>query len=238
MSDALLLDIDVLLLDIGGVLVDVRRDLAQREWTRRTGLPGETFDAAVFGAGRKDAFDRGDLTPEAFFAAAAHDVGADTGPGTAGSEARAASLRDPLRPAVEAAFRAIVQPRPWVVTALEPLVGRVRLALFSNIDPVHHEVFAALPVAGLFEVAALSYRLRARKPERSAYRGALALLGQPPPERVLFADDLLENVDAARALGFRAVHVGGEATLRLFLADLRDEVGEGAPQAKGPAPSR
>jgi putative hydrolase of the HAD superfamily len=194
---------EVLLFDVGGVLVDVRRDLARARWTALTGLPGERFDQAVFGDGRKDAFDRGDLGPTAFFGAALESIGD----------------RD-LGPALDAAFRAIVQPRPWVVPLVAALAARYRLAILSNIDPVHAEELARLPVAALFPTVALSFRIGARKPEPAAYAAALDLLGGVAAERVLLLDDLAPNVAAARAAGLRAVPVPDEATLRSALAAL------------------
>lgn len=195
-----------LLFDIGGVLVDVRRDLARERWTQLTGRDGAEFDRVVFGDGRKDAFDRGALDTAAFFAAALADLDGQADP--------------VLRPALEAAFRAIPQPRPWVVPLVAALAGRYRLALLSNIDPIHGAVFTALPVARLFPTAAFSYRIGARKPEPAAYAAALDVLGGPAPERVLLIDDLAPNVAAARAAGLRAAHVPDEAALRALLADL------------------
>ncbi len=177
-----------ILLDIGGVLVDVRRDLAHSVWTRQTGLPPERFDTAVFGAGRKDAFDRGLLSPEAFFAAAAED---------AGDEA--------LAPAIRAAYEAILVPRNALAAPLDALRGRVRLGVFSNIDPVHAQKVLTAPLfEGRFSVTVLSYETGHRKPEPGAFEAALAAVGAGD---AFLLDDRADVVAAARPLGLPALQV-------------------------------
>jgi len=195
--------VTVLLFDVGDVLVDVRRDLACERWTALSGRPAAAFDDAVFGDGRKEAFDRGDVGVDAFFRGALARLG-DAG----------------LAPALDAAFRAIVQPRSWVVEPVAALARDYRLAILSNIDPVHAEELGRLPVARLFPTAALSFRLGARKPERAAYERALRLLGDPAPDGVLLLDDLAANIEAARAAGLRAAHVPDGAALRTALSAL------------------
>jgi len=56
----------------------------------------------------------------------------------------------------------------------------------------------------MFPVHALSYRLRAMKPEPAAYAGAARLAGVQP-KQIFFTDDRPDNVAAARAAGWDAV---------------------------------
>jgi putative hydrolase of the HAD superfamily len=79
----------------------------------------------------------------------------------------------------------------------------LRLALFSNAP---HEVADAIDrqewLAG-FHPRLFSCRLGAIKPEPAAYQKALTALHAAPGD-VIFLDDRLPNVEAARAAGIRA----------------------------------
>jgi HAD superfamily hydrolase (TIGR01509 family) len=68
-----------------------------------------------------------------------------------------------------------------------------------------------------FDVHALSYELRACKPDPTIYAGAAALAAVTPPE-IFFVDDIAGHVAGARAAGFDAVQYTTTATLA---ADLR-----------------
>ena len=82
----------------------------------------------------------------------------------------------------------------------------------------------------LFDVAALSFRLHAAKPERAIYEAAARLAGAPPAE-IFFVDDRVDNVDGALAAGFDAVQFTSAPDLRAQLAR------RGAPIRPEPAPS-
>ena len=193
----------LVLLDVGGVLVDVDHARARRVWRRRIGRSPDDFDA-LFAEGRKADFDCGRMSPSTFFGETA------------------AQLGDPrLAAPLEEAFRAMIRPRTGLAPALRQLRGRVPLGLLSNIDPVHHDVVAAVAeFRGLFEPAVLSFRIGACKPDPAAFRSALGAAGDPPPEAVVFLDDRQENVAAARKLGIAAERVDSEAGVLHRLREL------------------
>ncbi len=62
-----------------------------------------------------------------------------------------------------------------------------------------------------------SNEIGVRKPDPRAYRALTEALGVPPAETV-FVDDALRNVEAARSLGFKAIHM---SDLPSFLAGWR-----------------
>jgi putative hydrolase of the HAD superfamily len=62
-----------------------------------------------------------------------------------------------------------------------------------------------------------SNEIAVRKPDPRAYQALTEALGVPPQETV-FIDDAVANVEAARALGFRAIHMSDLAS---FLAGWR-----------------
>lgn len=94
----------------------------------------------------------------------------------------------------------------------EALVARVsqryRTALLSNTNLLHIERLWP-EMEGTFahmEHLFLSYEMGLRKPDEAIYTQALQKL-DIPPDKALFADDMAQNVDAARALGMQAIHV-------------------------------
>ena len=63
-----------------------------------------------------------------------------------------------------------------------------------------------LPVDEIFELVVDSAFVGMRKPDAEIYLLTLERLGDPAPETCLFVDDVEPNIEAARALGLRAVH--------------------------------
>jgi len=89
---------------------------------------------------------------------------------------------------------------------LESLAARYRLVLLSNTNPIHFEwIRADIPhLLRHFHGMALSYEVKAMKPQPEIYRAALAL-AQCRPEECFFTDDIPEYVEGARRLGIDAV---------------------------------
>lgn len=114
--------------------------------------------------------------------------------------------------------------RSWLVAPLpgaEELVRRVKARLpvgcLSNTNPVHWDERASgWPVVGLFDHRFLSFQLGLLKPDREVFEHVAEVLGRPPA-RLLFLDDNLINVEAARAVGFEALSVKGVEEARTAL---------------------
>lgn len=95
-----------------------------------------------------------------------------------------------------------------------------RLGLLSNTNELHYNYFADGRYAFIpdaFEQVALSFRLRAFKPEPEIYVAAAELAGFAA-EEIFFVDDVPANVDGAREAGFDAVQYTSTAQL---VRDLR-----------------
>lgn len=96
------------------------------------------------------------------------------------------------------------------VAGMEELVQRVaasvQVGLLSNTNPLHYEwCLNNLPVLEFIFFHFLSYKLRSLKPERAIFNMIVKLL-QVHPNEILYIDDLPDNVEAARAVGF-GVHL-------------------------------
>ncbi|MBN1153463.1 HAD family phosphatase [candidate division KSB1 bacterium] len=103
---------------------------------------------------------------------------------------------------------------------VDKLKNKYRLALMSNVDPWHFSFcYDKFPVIRAFKNRFLSYEMHLIKPEREFYLHAIRSLKSMPQDCV-FIDDLLENIDAAKALGFNTVHFQNGSQLEHELTKL------------------
>jgi glucose-1-phosphatase len=108
---------------------------------------------------------------------------------------------------------------------IEPLLARAakRLPLyaFSNTNNAHVEYFPAVyaGVLGHFREMFLSSSIGLRKPDAEAYDHVVRAIGVPA-QRIVFFDDLAENIEGARARGLTAVHVRSPDDVAQALAAL------------------
>lgn len=81
----------------------------------------------------------------------------------------------------------------------------VKIAALTNNPSPEADLLARPELARLFDLAISSADVRAAKPDPAVYRHAEARLGIAP-HQIVFVDDTLANVEAARRLGWRAIH--------------------------------
>jgi len=88
---------------------------------------------------------------------------------------------------------------------LQRVRGRYRVAFLSNSNEVHAELIPR-KFSALFQKDdrfVFSHRFRVAKPDPEMFRRALEIIGALP-QHVVFIDDLIENVLAARTIGIRS----------------------------------
>lgn len=91
------------------------------------------------------------------------------------------------------------------------------LLLLSNTNAIHFRFLQQhYPHVSHFHHRTLSHEAGAQKPDASIYQKALAAAGVAPHE-VFFTDDLLPNIEAARALGIDAEQFVGVPQLEAHL---------------------
>jgi putative hydrolase of the HAD superfamily len=86
----------------------------------------------------------------------------------------------------------------------------------SNYTPWVSEIRARLNLDRFFQGYAMSFELKARKPEVKAYQAALAMMGKTAHDCLLI-DDRRENVNAVRSIGMAALKFENVAKLRQAL---------------------
>jgi FMN phosphatase YigB (HAD superfamily) len=97
---------------------------------------------------------------------------------------------------------------PGIAPLLKRAATRLPLYAFSNTNGAHVEHFtlAYADVLGHFREIFLSSSIGLRKPDAEAYDHVVKAIGVPA-SRIVFFDDLAENVEGARRRGLAAVHV-------------------------------
>ncbi|MFM9444443.1 HAD family hydrolase [Streptomyces acidiscabies] len=106
-----------------------------------------------------------------------------------------------------------------VVTLLRRARVHVPLVLVTNATLELEADLAEMKLTDLADHVVSSARVGLAKPDPRIYRLATELAGVPP-ERCLFVDDTLENVEAAQALGMPTVHFREAADLERALEPL------------------
>jgi glucose-1-phosphatase len=179
--------IDAMIFDIGNVLLRFDFNVALQKLARHCGPAVEVIPGLIEPA--KAAYEGGRISRTAFQS----EVWALLGYGGSESE-------------FVAAWEDIFTENQPMVDLVRQLHGNLPLFLLSNTNDLHVDfIFRRYPYFHLFQDAVYSYRVRASKPEPAIFEIA-ARQFSVNPGRTLFIDDLLPNIEAARAAGFRAHH--------------------------------
>lgn len=110
---------------------------------------------------------------------------------------------------------------PGIAPLLARAGKRLPLYAFSNTNGAHVEHFsqAYADVLGHFREMFLSSTIGLRKPDAAAYDHVVKAIGAPA-SRIVFFDDLAENIEGARARGLVGVHVTSTDDVAKALAEL------------------
>ncbi len=114
-----------------------------------------------------------------------------------------------------------IEEMPGVRELLERTARKIPVYAFTNTNGAHaaHCARQFAPVLGRFRKVFASYEMGLRKPEAAAFEHIAKEIGVPA-SRILFFDDSLGHVEAARACGLQAVHVTSDETVRETVAAL------------------
>jgi glucose-1-phosphatase len=183
---------DALLFDLGRVVIDIDFNKTLACWARHAGCE----PAHLVGRfSRNEIYQRhetGEISDAEFFA------GLRTSLGIALSDAQF----------LEGWNAIFAGEMPGIAALLARAAKRVPLYAFSNTNGAHVEHFsqAFAGVLGHFREIFLSSTIGLRKPDAAAYDHVVKAIGVPA-QRIVFFDDLAENIAGARARGLTAVHV-------------------------------
>lgn len=184
---------DALLFDLGRVVLDIDFNKTLACWAAHAGR--EPAQLVGRFSSRDDAYrrhERGEISDAEFFAALRTSLGVDL------SDAQ-------FLEGWNALFAGVM---PGIARLLKRAAKRLPLYAFSNTNAAHVDHFseAYAEVLGDFREVFLSSAIGLRKPDAAAYDHVVKAIGVPA-HRIVFFDDLPENIEGARACGLTAVHV-------------------------------
>lgn len=208
--------------DFGNVLCGLDRMAFAREAAKRSPLGAEEIDAALWGGELEHDFETGKYDSRAYFSILRERFSFDAG---YQYEAFAAD------------FARIILPYPDGEEGLRYAAGLgLRTFVLSNTSFLHARcIFDNETLASIPEFHILSYKVGAMKPDPAIWRAFLRQSGMDPGE-CLYVDDVPKYCEAARSLGFRALHFDkSRENLRNALADVLIWDEEDRPGPNGPA---
>lgn len=183
---------DALLFDLGRVILDIDFTRVLKVWSDYARC---SPDDIVSRFARGDVYmrhERGEISDDAFFAHLRDTLDID------------------LTPAqfLEGWNAIFVGEMPGIAELMAHASKRWQLYAFSNTNPAHVAHFSQrhADLLNHFRTVFLSSSIGLRKPDAEAYRHVISEIGMPA-ERIVFFDDLAENIEAARACGLQTVHV-------------------------------
>ena len=183
---------DALLFDLGRVVLDIDFSRAFACWGRHAGCEPSQLVGRLSRGELNHRHERGEISDTEYFA------GQCAAMGIALSDAQF----------LEGWNAIFAGEMPGIAPMLERAAKRLPLYAFSNTNNAHVEYFPAVyaGVLGHFREMFLSSSIGLRKPDAEAYDHVVRAIGVPA-KRIVFFDDLAENIEGARKRGLTAVHV-------------------------------
>jgi glucose-1-phosphatase len=183
---------DALLFDLGRVVLDIDFNKALSCWAGHAGCEPAQLVGRFVHDDIYQRHERGEIDDAEFFASLRASLGVGL------SDAQF----------LEGWNAVFAGEMPGIAPLLKRAAHRLPLYAFSNTNSAHVEHFsqAYAGVLGQFREIFLSSAIGLRKPDAAAYDHVVKAIGVPAP-RIVFFDDLAENIEGARARGLTAVHV-------------------------------
>jgi glucose-1-phosphatase len=183
---------DALLFDLGRVVLDIDFERCLHHWGRHAGCEPAQLAQRFLRDELYQRHEKGEISDEAFFAGLRGSLGV--------------TLSDALF--IEGWNAIFVGEIPGINQLLARAAQALPLYAFSNTNAAHVAYFSGryAEVLRHFRKIFLSSAIGLRKPEAAAYDHVVRAIGVPA-ERIVFFDDLAENIVGARETGLKAVLV-------------------------------
>jgi glucose-1-phosphatase len=196
---------DALLFDLGRVVIDIDFNLAFAKWAEHARCDPASIAQRFSHDDAYKRHERGEIDSDQYFTALRSALGL---------EISNAQLLD--------GWNAIFMGE---MPGISPLLARAArqfpLYVLSNSNREHERCWSTrfADVLNHFRQIYVSSTIGLRKPDAEAYKYVVKAIGTTA-ERIAFFDDILENVDAARACGLQAFHVKSSAEVANAVASL------------------
>src|SRR5581483_6251955 len=183
---------DALLFDLGRVVLDIDFARAAARWAHHGKCDIADVNARFKSDEALRQYESGKIDEATYFAGLRKMLGVDI-------------THEQLLEGWNAIF---IGEMPGIAPLLKRAAKRLPLYALSNTNPPHIAHFSKVhaDVLGHFRQLYLSSSIGLLKPDRAAYDHVVKAIGAPA-SRVVFFDDLADNIAGARAYGLTAVHV-------------------------------
>ena len=183
---------DALLFDLGRVVLDIDFNQTLACWAGHAGCDAAQLAGRFSRGDIYHRHERGEISDAEFFASLRASLGIGL------SDAQF----------LEGWNAIFAGEMPEIAGLLARAAKRLPLYAFSNTNGAHVEHFSPryAGVLGHFREIFLSSSIGLRKPDAAAYDHVVRAIGVPA-SRIVFFDDLAENITGAQARGLIAVHV-------------------------------
>jgi glucose-1-phosphatase len=185
-------DADALLFDLGRVVLDIDFSRTLRLWAQHAACEPDELARRFLRDELYHRHEMGEISDEAFFAGLRLSLGVEI------SDAQF----------VEGWNAIFVGEMPGIGQLLSRAGQRLPLYAFSNTNAPHVAYFSRQFAELLrpFREIFVSSTIGLRKPDAEAYDHVVQAIGVPA-ERIVFFDDLAENIEGARRRGLKAILV-------------------------------
>jgi putative hydrolase of the HAD superfamily len=196
--------IQTIVLDFGRVVGLFDHRLTTNRLAPYAGVSPDELHAILFGSSFENDYEAGRLSTDEFLA-----------------KVLAEGQLNCTKEKVASAWADIFWPNSDVIALLPRLRGRYRLLLGSNTNELHTRQFALqfADAFSHFDHLVYSYQIGVRKPA-AGFFDHCRRLADCPPEACVFIDDILDNVEGARACGWHGFQYTSIDDLRRDLAGL------------------
>ena len=197
--------VNALLFDLGNVVIEIDFNRALAYWATHARCEEGLIRARFCHDHAYDQHERGKIDLNEYFSALRKSLGIDISD---------AHLRKGWN-------EILIGEMPGISGLLARAAEHLPLYAFTNSNPEHQEcVWARFSdLLRPFRQVFVSSRIGLRKPEPEAFQYVVGAIGVPA-HRILFFDDLIENVEGAWACGLRAVRVKTNTDVRDVLSRL------------------
>lgn len=198
--------IKTVIFDLGGVLVRTEDRIPRQLLAEKFGMTYEEMDSLVYGSPTSKEAGEGKISAEQHKEAVLKTLGLPL---------------DSFKSFGDEFWRGDRLDKK-LVEFIEDLRGEYTTALLSNAwDDLRPLLVNLWKIDGIFDHIFISAEVKLAKPDPRIYQHVISELQQDPSE-MIFVDDFIENVDAAREAGIHAIHFRSREQALLELAEYLD----------------
>ncbi|WP_036819774.1 HAD family hydrolase [Photobacterium sanctipauli] len=183
--------IELIIFDLGGVVIELGKEPLPNEWiedrTQFTLKEWFKSDTALL-------FEKGEISAEEF----AKQVKQELGLTVSHDEIKSAFAKWPIGM------------YPMMPSILQSLREKYKLVVLTNTNELHYpRLMDEFELEAYFDQIFASHLIHLAKPDPKIYQYVLSKL-KIEAEKVLFIDDNIDNINAAKSVGIFGIHACGE----------------------------